>query len=390
MNTEKLRRETPGCHNKLFFNSAGSSLPPESVNQAVRAWLDEEEQEGGYRLAARKKRDIAGFYHEVGLLLNASARNIAFVSSATDAYARALSSIPFREGDIILTSDDDYVSSHLQFLSMRKRFGIRIMRTKTLENGDLDLDHMRELMSRYRPRLVSLAHIPTSSGLIQDAVAVGDLCEEFDSIYMLDACQSAGQLPLDVHILKCHFLSATGRKFLRGPRGTGFLYVADQLLRDEYAPLFIDLQGATWTGPESYELGKNARRFEQWEMPYALMMGLKAAIGYASGLGMEEILRRNSDLSGHLRHRLEELKDVEVYDRGTHLGSIVTFRKAGRSLQDHQHVLQGNNVFFSVSTKESAQYDFERKNVDALIRLSPHYFNTRKEIDDLVEIIATI
>ncbi len=390
MEINQIRKETPGCHDKLFFNSAGSSLPPAPVNQALQDYLQEEERSGGYWLADHKKHDIAGFYQEAALLLNASARNIAFTSSATDAYMRALSSIPFQKDDVILTTDDDYVSSHLQFLSLKSRLGIKIIRIRNRENGDLDLDHCREMIIRHKPRLVSMAHIPTSSGILHDAEAVGAICEEHDCVFLLDACQSVGQLPLDVNRLKCHFLSATGRKFLRGPRGTGFLYVADKMLYENYAPLFIDLRGATWTGPDTYELDKSARRFEQWEMPYALMLGLKAAIGYANNLGADEIWHRNSTLCEHLRHRLDTMKDMKTYDLGTQKGSIITFRKHGKSLVDHQRVLQENNVYFSVSSEESARYDFARKKVDQLIRLSPHYFNTTKEIDDLTDILAEI
>lgn len=390
MDLKKIRKETPGCHNKLFFNSAGSSLPTQSVLDHIQSYLDEEAQEGGYRMADKHKGDIAGFYQEAAILLNTKAKNIAFASSATEAYARALSAIPFQQGDVILTTDDDYVSSHLQFISLKKRYGVEIVRAPCLENGDLDLDQFEDLIKKHSPKLVALAHIPTSSGLIQDAEAVGDLCEKYECLYLVDACQSGGQIPLDVNHLKCDFLSVTGRKFLRGPRGTGFLYVSDHILNEKYAPLFVDLRGATWTDTEEFKLKKSAKRFEQWEMPYALMIGLKEAIGYANGLGLEEIEKRNEVLSSHIRTELNGLKGIEVFDKGSRKGSIVTFRKTDTSLIHHIRVLQENNVYFSISSKESALLDFTKKGVDKLIRISPHYFNTMEEIDDLIEIIATI
>lgn len=390
MDIEQIRKDTPGCHDKLFLNSAGSSLPPKTVNERIIEYLEEEERYGGYRLAEMKRAGIAGFYQEAALLLNTSSKNIAFTSSATESFARVLSAIPFNSGDVILTTDNDYVSSFLQFLSLKERFGVEIERIQHLENGDLDLEQAAKMMEQHQPKLVTLAHIPTSSGLVQDAEAIGKLCREHDCLFLLDACQSAGQLPLDVNQLNCDFLSATGRKFLRGPRGTGLLYVSDHALNQGLAPLFIDLRGATWTEPGKYELSRKARRFEQWEMPYALMMGLKEAIGYANQVGLENIARKNSALSNLLRKELAGLKGVQVYDRGSHKASIITFKKENLTIQDHVHMLQENNVFFSVTSRDSAIYDYTEKGVEQLIRLSPHYFNTEEEISDLAEIIEQI
>ena len=388
MNTPQIRQDTPGCDDKLFFNSAGSSLPPAVVGQKISEYLHEEEQIGGYKLADLRAEEIRGFYEEAARLLNTRAANIAFANHATDAYAKALSSIPFENGDSILTSDDDYVSNYLNFLSLRKRFGIRILRIRILENGDLDLDHCRQMLKEYRPRLLALTHVPTNSGLVQDAVAVGRLCRETDTLYLLDACQSVGQMPLDVEQIGCDFLSATGRKFLRGPRGTGLLYVSDRILHEGYAPLFVDLRGADWTAADQYELQPDARRFETWEIPYALLLGLKEAIAYANRLGLEQIQAFNRKLMQQLSKQLGRIEDVRQFDRGTEQAAILTFRKEGKSLTDTQAYLDQHNVYYSVSQKSSAQIDFERKGIDWAIRLSPHYFNTTKEAEALVELVS--
>jgi selenocysteine lyase/cysteine desulfurase len=390
MDIEKIRDSTPGCHDKLFMNSAGSSLPPRVVNQKISMYLEKEELMGGYQLANESEEEIQGFYDEVAKLIQAKAENIAFTSNATDSFARALSAIPFKKGDVVLTTDDDYVSNFFQFISLKNRYGIEIIRAGCLENGDLDLQGFRKLLEEYSPKLVAITHIPTGSGKIQPAEDVGILCKEFNCLYLLDACQSAGQIPLDVTQIQCDFLSVTGRKFLRGPRGTGFLYISDRVLQQDLAPLTLDLRGATWTGEESYQLDGSARRFELWEMPYALLLGFKEAVAYANMQGVDTIQKYNSELHVRMRSRLSTMKEVELYDEGTRLSSIITFRKKNKEMTEHLQMLRKNKVFFSVASKESSLLDYRKKGIHEVIRLSPHYFNTPEEIDQLCDIIERI
>jgi selenocysteine lyase/cysteine desulfurase len=390
MNIDQIRQDTPGCAHKLFLNSAGSSLPPKVVNEKIIEYLQEEAIIGGYKLADQKAAEIQEFYKEAALLLNTRAENIAFASHATDAYAKALSAVPFEAGDIILTTDDDYVSNYLNFLSLQKRMGIRIVRAGNLPNGDLDLDHFRTLVKQHQPKLVAITHIPTSSGLVQDAESVGAICREYDCLYLLDACQSVGQLQVDVQQIGCDFLSATGRKFLRGPRGTGFLYISDRVLQEGYAPLFVDLRGAQWTAGDQYTLQHDARRFETWEVPYALLLGLKEAMAYANRLGIQQIEVYNRELMRDFRQKLSAIPGISLLDQGTRLGNILTLLKEGHTLEQTQKHLDQHQVLYSVAQKSSAQYDFDKKGIDWAIRLSPHYFNTREEMDRLAKLIADL
>ncbi|MDB5244124.1 MAG: capreomycin acetyltransferase, partial [Spirosoma sp.] len=236
---DPLRADTPGCHHSLFMNSAGASLMPQPVVTAMMEYLQQEAQLGGYEVERLRMDQIARFYDETARLLNTRLYNIAYAYSATDAYRLVLSAIPFRAGDMILTTTNDYVSNQLAFLSMQQRFGIRLLRIHDLPNGDLDLTHLEELLQAHRPVLVAITHVPTNSGLVLPAEMVGRLCRQYGVWYLLDAAQSVGQLPLDVTRIQPDFLVATGRKFLRGPRNTGFLYVSDQVLEARLSPLFI-------------------------------------------------------------------------------------------------------------------------------------------------------
>ncbi len=390
MDILQIRKETLHCEDKIFFNSAGASLMPRVVIEKTQEYLLEEEKLGGYKVAALRSDELDEFYTETGKMLNCKSTNIAFAANATDAYSKALSAIPFNENDVILTTDDDYVSNHIGFLSLKKRFGIQIIRAKNDETGDLDLVDFEKKMKEFEPRLVAVTHIPTNSGLVQNVEAVGDLCEKYDVIYLVDACQSVGQIHVDVQKIKCDFLSVTGRKFLRGPRGTGFLYISDKILKTEMAPLFMDLRGATWDLEDKYTMLDTAKRFELWEVPSPFVIGLKEAIKYANQIGIENIMNQNQQLLNRLSENMDSLNSIIRYDNGTVRSNIFTFRKEGVSKENMINQLDANNVFYSISQVDNARIDFEKKGVDWAVRISPHYFNTLDEIDRFSEGISKI
>ncbi len=390
MDIQQIRKDTIHCANKLFFNSAGASLVPNVVTKKIHEYLLAEEKVGGYKLAEKNSEEINEFYQQTAQLLNCHPRNIAFSHDATDAYTKALSCIDFREGDVIITTNDDYSSNQINFISLQKRYGVKIIRIKNLDNGDLDLIDFEKLINQYQPKLVAVTLIPTNSGLIQDVEAIGEICSKENILYLLDACQSVGQIVVDVKKIKCDFLTATGRKFLRGPRGTGFLFVSDKVLNQGYSPLFIDGHGATWTGKNSYEILNDAKRFELWERSYALIIGFKEAIKYANDIGIENIQIYNEKIIAQLRKRLSVIPNVTLFDKGSKTSNILTFRKKGATLEQIKKTFDDHQVYYSISTKEWGLIDFSKKDVEWVVRLSPHYFNTSEEIDRLSKIIEGI
>lgn len=382
----QLRADTPGCAGNLFMNSAGASLMPQPVVSAMMTYLQEESQLGGYEVERLRMSQITQFYDEAARLLHTRPGNMAYAYSATDAYTRVLSAIPFSVGDTILTTTNDYVSNQLAFLSMQKRLGVQLLRINDLDNGDLDLDHLEELIRVHRPALVAITHIPTNTGQVQPAEAVGALCRHYGVWYLLDAAQSTGQLPLDVARIQPDFLNATGRKFLRGPRNTGFLYVSDRVLEAGLAPLHIDRRGATWTGPEEYTVQAGARPFEPQEISL-LRVGLTEALRYANQVGMESIVERNRQLMQRLRAGLQAIDGIQLMDRGAVQSNLLTFHSPRQPLAKLETALRQERVVFTIQYPHFALLDFWRKQVDWLIRLSPHYFNTEDEIDQVVDVI---
>ncbi|RAJ21161.1 aminotransferase class V-fold PLP-dependent enzyme [Pedobacter cryoconitis] len=387
MDLNVIRKETRGCTNKIFLNSAGSSLVTDTVFDQMIDSLTEEAQIGGYALANLNQQGVDEFYTETAQLLNCNAENISFQNSATDAYAKAISSIEFKAGDVILTTDDDYISNQISFISLKKRVGINIVRAANLANGDLDLAAFEELVKLHQPKLVALTHIPTSSGLIQAVAEVGAICRKYNCWYLVDACQSVGQLVVDVQEIGCDFLAATGRKFLRGPRGTGFLYVSDRALEAGLAPLIIDMIGAEWTSVNDYTLQPTAKRFEFWESSIPSRLAFKEAIKYANQVGMANIEKYNAVLMAQFRSQLKEVKGLNLQDWGSKVSSILTFTMDHHTTDEIAQHLRENDVYFSIAFAGSAMIDFPKKNIKSAIRLSPHYFNTAEELEKVVAIL---
>jgi len=382
---DQIRKDTPGCAAKVHFNNAGASLPPSCVTKSIIDYLNFEANHGGYETADLRSEEIQGFYQGAASLINAaSPDNIAFTSSATSAFALALSSISFEPGDHVLIANEDYISNQIALLSLQKRFGIKLLRAKSLEAGGVDLNDLEQQIIKYRPKLVSITHVPTNTGLVQPVEEIGSLCKQHSILYLVDACQSVGQILVDVQKIGCDFLSATMRKFLRGPRGAGFLYTSDKVLDRKLSPLFVDMRGAEWTSADTFEVRASAKRFEEWELPYALVVGSKVAIEYALQIGIGNIAARNKILCDIVRSKLTSI-ELRVLDLGENLSSIITAEIPGKSANEVLQYLRNVNVNTSTSHLSNAHIDFASKKVDWALRISPHYYNTEDEIDTLIQ-----
>ncbi len=390
MDVEALRADTPGTAHRIHLNNAGAGLMPRPVVEAIKEHIDLESRVGGYEAAAERQEQIGAAYRAVADLVGAHPSNIAMQENATAAFNAALSAVPFAPGDVILTTRNDYVSNQIAFLSLQQRMGIRVERAPDAPEGGVDVEAFGKLAHRLGPRLATITHVPTNSGMIQPVVDIARACADRGVPLLVDACQSVGQLDVDVAELGCDFLSATGRKFLRGPRGVGFLYVSDQALERGWEPLFPDLRGADWIDPDLYQPRPDAARFENWEFAYALVLGLGAAARYALDLGLPAIEQQVLHLGKALRERCAALPGVTVLDRGQRVGAIVTLHLAGHDPLAVMELLRTRGINTGYATREAAVLDFDDKGVDGALRVSPHYYNTLDEIDRFVDAIADL
>jgi selenocysteine lyase/cysteine desulfurase len=358
-------------------------MPP-PVLDAIHRHLDLEAEVGGYEAEDEAAGRVRETYDLLGRLIGASADTVALVENATVAVSQALSAFDFHPGDVLVTTHSDYTSNQLMYLSLARRLGIEVLRADDLPEGGADPDSVRRLVAHPRCRLVSLTWMPTNSGLVQPAEEVGEICEAAGVPYLIDACQAVGQTPVDVGRLRCDYLAATGRKFLRGPRGIGFLYVSERALARGEHPLFVDMRGAGLVDPERFVLSAGARRFENWEFSYALVLGLGEAARYALEVRIETAESRSLALAAGLREKVGALPGVRIADRGPRLSAIVTADVGVADTKSLVCGLRRSGVNTSVALLGDGPRNAPEAGSRQIIRLSPHYYNTSGEIDGAV------
>jgi selenocysteine lyase/cysteine desulfurase len=390
LDIDRLREETPGTRTVIHLNNAGAGLMPDPVLKVIAEHLDLEARIGGYEAEAARHSEVQSVYDSVGTLIGADPQNVAITDNATGAFILALSAVPFAPGDVVLTTLNDYASNQIMFLSLASRFGIEVVRAPDEPTGGVNVRALEKLVHRKRPKLVAVTQVPTSSGLVQPVAEVGAICRERGIPYLVDACQSVGQMPVDVEEIGCDFLTATSRKFLRGPRGVGFLYVSDRALERDLEPLFPDMRGADWIDGDLYQPAPGARRFENFEAPVALVLGMGRAARYALDLGLEPIRESAWTLAESMRERLAEVGGVQVQDKGRERCAIVTLSTEGHNPLDLLRALRKEGINTSRTGREAAIFDFDDKGVDQVLRVSPHYYNTEEEIVAFIDALARL
>jgi selenocysteine lyase/cysteine desulfurase len=383
---DRIRADTPAASRLAYLHNAGAALMPATVVAAMKQHIDLESEIGGYAAADREVIRLDAVYGSVARLLNAAPDEIALMENATVAWQMTFYALPFRAGDRILTAEAEYAANYVAFLQVARRTGAIIDVVPSDASGELDI-HALERMIDDRVKLIAVTWVPTNGGLVNPAAAIGKIARAHGIPYLLDACQAVGQMEVDVEAIGCDMLSATGRKFLRGPRGTGFLYVRRPLLQ-QLEPPMIDHFAAPWISRDQYQLRDDARRFETWENNYAARLGLGAAVDYALAIGLAPIEQRCRLLAGRLRNGLAAIKGVTIRDLGRTPGAIVSFTMDGYEADTIVSKAAAANITIGASHPSSTLIDAEARALPVIVRASPHYYNTEAEIDRLVALIA--
>jgi selenocysteine lyase/cysteine desulfurase len=388
VDVEAIRALTPGCAHRLHLNNAGAALLSQPTLDAMTAHLQAEATIGGYEAADAAQDRIAAVYAALAELIGGRAEEVALFDNATHAWNAAFYSVRWRPGDRILTGRAEYGSNVLAYLQVAARVGVEVVVVPNDEHGQLDTAALAGLIDE-RTKLIGVSHVPTSGGLVNPAAEIGRIARDAGVLFLLDATQSVGQFPVDVHELGCDMLTGTGRKFLRGPRGTGFLWVREAIL-DRLDPYVAEIRSATWDGRRGFSWVAGARRFESWENSYVNILGLGAAVQQALDLGLANIGARSTALGARLRELLDALPGVRTHDLGRVRCAIVTAAVDGVPAAEVAAFLHDARVNVTTTVPEHTQFDTEERGVHPLVRLSPHYYNTEDELARTADLIGQL
>lgn len=388
IDVERARAETPGCAYITHLNSAGAALAPKIVLDTVIDHLRAEATMGGYQAETAAAERYEAVYDSIARLLGCERDEIALVENATRAWDMAFYGLRFKPGDRILTARAEYASNVIAFLQVARQTGVSIEVIPDDESGQLSVEALSGMVDE-RVRLIAISHVPTHGGLVNPAPEVGRVARDAGVLFLLDACQSVGQMPVDVKAIGCHMLSATGRKFLRAPRGTGFLYVSKQAM-GYIEPPFLDLHAATWTSPWDYAMRPDARRFETWEGYVAGKLGLGAAVEYAMSWGLHDIEERVTSLATAMREGLSSITGVRVRDLGVRRCGIVTFTKEGWDPADVAKALATLGIVVDTSSARASRFDLPERGLASVVRASVHYYNTEGEVEALCQAVENL
>jgi selenocysteine lyase/cysteine desulfurase len=361
-------------------------LPPVQVLDEVINHLHREAEIGGYRAAEERAADLEAGYAVVASALGCEPDEVAFTDSATRSWLAVFDAIPLAAGDRILCTEAEYAGNAIPLLRRAEEVGASVSLVPSDATGAVDPAALLELLDE-RVRLVSLVHVPTNGGLVNPVAPVVSAAHSVGALVMLDACQSVGQVPMAG--LDADIITGTGRKWLRGPRGTGFL-VARRRVLDRLRPRQVDLHSGVWVAPDRYELRSDARVFELWESNVADRLGLIAAFRYALSLGVGAIAAAVRDRGEYLRKGLAEVPGVTVHDLGAQRCGLVTFSMEGVPAAEVRSRLAERHITVTSSGVSSTRYDMTRRGLTEIVRASPHYFVSPAQLDEAVAAVAEL
>jgi selenocysteine lyase/cysteine desulfurase len=385
---DKIRAETPGLATVNHLLASGSALMPQPVIDAITGHILLEASIGGYEAASDKAETLDAVYSHVAALINATPDEIALMENATAAWCQAFYALPLKPGDRILTCQAEYAANYVAYLQRAKRDGIFIDVIPNDESGAIDVDAIEGLLTE-KTALIAITWIPTNGGLVNPARSVGAIANRHGIPYLLDACQAVGQMPVDVREIGCDYMTATGRKFLRGPRGTGFLYIRQALI-EQTEPAMIDHFSAPWVSEQEYRLRPDARRFENWENAYALRAGLGAAVAYANDIGIDNIHKRAWNLADYFRLHITTVKGARLHDAGSQFCAIASFTIDGLDPRATVAALRKQGINIGASDPDSTLLDSNARHLPTVLRVAPHYYNTKRDIDALIKALRAM
>ncbi len=374
-----------------YLNNAGAGLMSENTFNTITEHLQLEGEVGAYKAAQIAKEQTEQFYSRVATLLNAaSPKQIAFMDSASRGWNMVINGANIHKGDLIVTLSSEFGTNLITIYNLAQKIGAKVQIIKCNMEGDFSLDDLKKSLEK-GARMVALSHAAAQGSIVYPVEEIGNLTKQYDALYIVDGCQAAGQMKCDVKSMKCDAYVGTGRKWLCGPRGTGFLYVKEpSSIRTTQLDLSTaDLELDNDLNVLGIKVRTDAKRFELWERSIAGMLGLSSAINEYISNDQTSISNRIRILSNRLRKAVANNLNLNLVGKlNSESGIVGFFLQNPKQENNVKDKFEKANIGFSTMSDWDCPLHFPRNGASVIFRLSPHYNTTDSTIDAACNVIS--
>jgi len=370
-----IRSLFPVTERLIYLNHAAVSPPPVPTIQAVRAQLDDVSTNGtvNYRSWLATKERTRGL---VAAMIGARPEQIAFMRNTSDGLSTIANGLRWLAGDNVVTFRHEFPSNIYPWLRLRDAYGIEV-RMSEERDGRVSLDELTALID-HRTRVVAISHVQYASGFRADLERLGRAARAVDALLVVDVIQGMGVLPLDVAGELVDVAAGACHKWLLTPEGVGVLYLSDRA-RERIEPTLVGWVSVP--NPDDYnnfEQGWN-RGTLAWETgtaPTALIHGLEASLKVLADTGIERIAAYLEELTDYLCEQIKSDYQIVSSRRKDEKSQIVCIR--------HRRGITPMSLF--VQLKQQNIITAPRGD---RLRISPHFYNTPQEIDEVIRCLLS-
>ena len=368
----------------INLNNAGCSKPYPLVNDEVNNFLEKENKYGGYFAAEKFKKKIDSFYLNLSRLINCESSEISFLTSTTLAWNLFFNSINILKNENIIILDNEYGSNLIFF----RNNNLNIKVVKTSKDGQVCFKDLKKKING-KTKFVCVCHIASQCGDIINIEKIGSFIKKINSeiLFIVDACQSIGHININVKKINCDVLVGSGRKYLRGPRGTGFIYIKKKL-QSKLKPLILDLKNSI-VNKNKVKI-KEERIFENFEYSPALKLGLNKAVEKINLIEMNKIELNIKRKSLYFRKKLNQFNEIYFFENEKTISGINTLKIKGLSSLKIYKYLLIKKILTSVCNKIVSDIYFKKHNIEDVLRISIHDYNKKIEIDYLIKCLIDL
>ncbi|MEW6592755.1 MAG: cysteine desulfurase [Candidatus Hadarchaeota archaeon] len=375
----------------IYLDNAATTPTPEPIIAAMLEYFREygvNVGRGLYRATRKATEVFEGARENVAKVINAAPDEIAYTKNTTEGINIVAQGLGLKRGDKVVTTILEHHSNLLPWQRLQDR-GVELEVIGATSECLLRPEDLEAAIDK-NTRLIATHHISNSIGSVQPVREIGKIAREHEILFLLDAAQSVGHMPVDVKKIGCDFLSAPGHKGLLGPQGTGFLYFRKDIGK-KLKPLLVG--GGIVLDAETHraELTEPPEIFDAGTPNIPGVIGLGRACDYVLEIGVEKIEAQEKKLT-EIMMKIKEFPNVAVYGPPSieSRGGVVSFNIKGLGFHDVAAMLDELEKIAIRSGNHCAQPTMKHLGIGGTARASVHYYNLEEEVSKFVEAVGKV